>query len=157
MKSHSSGAVIGNSKIGGLAGQNSLEITDSYSTMNVSGDSSVGGLVGSNWKDYRGAYTDNQHYLTRCYSTGEVTGTKDIGGLVGKGSTDLATACFWDTRTSGLSTSAGGEGKTTDEMQTAITFLDAGWDFVDEIENGTEDIWWILEGQDYPRLWWEAE
>ena len=20
----------------------------------------------------------------------------------------------------------------------------------------TEDIWWILEGQDYPRLWWEA-
>jgi hypothetical protein len=22
--------------------------------------------------------------------------------------------------------------------------------------NGTEDIWWILEGKDYPRLWWEA-
>ncbi len=32
---------------------------------------------------------------------------------------------------------------------------DASWDFVDETENGTEDIWWILEGQDYPRLWWE--
>jgi len=41
-------------------------------------------------------------------------------------------------------------------MQTAGTFLEVGWDFVDEIENGTEDIWWILEGQDYPRLWWEA-
>ena len=27
---------------------------------------------------------------------------------------------------------------------------------VDETENGTEDIWWIVEGQDYPRLWWEA-
>jgi len=40
-------------------------------------------------------------------------------------------------------------------MQTAGTFLDAGWDFVDETANGTEDIWWILEGQDYPRLWWE--
>jgi len=26
---------------------------------------------------------------------------------------------------------------------------------MDEIENGTEDIWWILEGHDYPRLWWE--
>jgi len=37
----------------------------------------------------------------------------------------------------------------------AITFLDAGWDFVDETENGTEDIWWILEGRDYPRLAWE--
>ncbi len=23
--------------------------------------------------------------------------------------------------------------------------------------NGTDDIWWILEGQDYPRLWWELE
>jgi len=28
---------------------------------------------------------------------------------------------------------------------------------MDETSNGTEDIWWILEGQDYPRLWWEAE
>jgi hypothetical protein len=26
---------------------------------------------------------------------------------------------------------------------------------VDESENGTDDIWWILEGQDYPRLFWE--
>ncbi|MHC4593623.1 MAG: hypothetical protein ACYS19_01590 [Planctomycetota bacterium] len=24
-----------------------------------------------------------------------------------------------------------------------------------ETENGTEDIWWILEGQDYPQLTWE--
>ncbi len=46
-------------------------------------------------------------------------------------------------------------GNTTAEMQTASTFLNAGWDFVDETLNGTEDIWWILEGQDYPRLWWE--
>jgi hypothetical protein len=23
-------------------------------------------------------------------------------------------------------------------------------------ENGTDDIWWILEGQGYPRLRWEA-
>jgi hypothetical protein len=23
-----------------------------------------------------------------------------------------------------------------------------------ETEKGTEDIWWILEGQDYHRLWW---
>jgi len=35
------------------------------------------------------------------------------------------------------------------------TFLEAGWDFVGETDNGTEDIWWIDEGKDYPRLWWE--
>jgi hypothetical protein len=41
-------------------------------------------------------------------------------------------------------------------MQTVGTFLDARWDFVDETANGTEDIWRIDEGKDYPRLWWEA-
>jgi hypothetical protein len=62
---------------------------------------------------------------------------------------------FWDIQTSGRTSSQGGTGKTSDEMQTAGTFLEAGWDFVNETENGTEDIWWIDEGQDYPRLWWE--
>jgi hypothetical protein len=42
--------------------------------------------------------------------------------------------------------------------ETAITLLNIGWDFIDETENGTEDIWWINdEGQDYPRLWWEQQ
>jgi len=63
---------------------------------------------------------------------------------------------FWDIETSGQAISTGGAGRTTAEMQTADTFLEAGWDFVDETANGTEDIWWILEGQDYPRLWWET-
>jgi len=25
------------------------------------------------------------------------------------------------------------------------------------VENDTDDIWWILEGQDYRRLWWELD
>jgi formylglycine-generating enzyme required for sulfatase activity len=40
-------------------------------------------------------------------------------------------------------------------MQTASTFLDAGWDFVGEIVNGPNDIWKIWDGHDYPRLIWE--
>jgi len=28
---------------------------------------------------------------------------------------------------------------------------------VGETTNGTEDIWWIDEGKDYPRLWWEPQ
>lgn len=70
----------------------------------------------------------------------------NVGSLVG---------CLWDIETSGLTTSSTGQGKTTAEMQTAGTLLKAGWDFVNETKNGTEDIWWILEGQDYPRLYWE--
>jgi hypothetical protein len=48
-------------------------------------------------------------------------------------------------------------GLTTRWLQTGDLFLAAGWDFTGETENGTDDIWWILEGQDYPRLWWEEQ
>ena len=65
------------------------------------------------------------------------------------------TASFWDTQTSGKITSSGGTGLTTEEMQTASTFLDAGWDFMGETDNGTEDIRGIVEGRDYLRLMWE--
>ncbi len=40
-------------------------------------------------------------------------------------------------------------------MRTAKTLPEVGWDFVRETTNGTADIWWILEGKDYPHLWWE--
>jgi hypothetical protein len=43
----------------------------------------------------------------------------------------------------------------TVEMQAVSTFLEAGWDFMDETDNGTEDIWCINEGKGYSRLWWE--
>lgn len=89
------------------------------------------------------------------YSTGIVTGNIYIGGLVGDEYKSSSIMSFWNIGTSGQTTSAGGIGKTTEEMQTASTFLEAGWDFVEETANGTKDIWWILEGRDYPRLWWE--
>jgi len=121
---------LGTEYVGGLAGTNFGTIHCSYSAGAVSGIQKVGGLVGDNWG----------------------------GGIV--------TTCFWDIEMSGLTDMCGIEsssatgcdnsyGKTTIEMQTASTFLDAGWDFVDETENGTEDIWCIDEGLDYPRLWWE--
>jgi hypothetical protein len=64
-------------------------------------------------------------------------------------------ASFWDVQSSNQAASAGGTGLMTSEMQLADTFLSAGWDFIDELENGVDDIWWIDEGSDYPRLWWE--
>jgi len=92
--------------------------------------------------------------VTQCYSTASVSGTEAVGGLVGQNM--FYADGFWDTHTFGQTTSRGGTGKTTAEMQMAKTFLEAGWDFVGETANGTEDIWWIDEGKDYPRLWWEA-
>jgi len=142
---------------GGLVGRNNAgTIENCYSTGNVQepttgnveGPNDVGGLVGHN----------NAGIIKNCYSVGHVQGLDYVGGLIGKVSEDVtAITSFWDTQTSGQTTSAGGIPLKTDEMQTATIFLIVGWDFVDEDRNGTEDIWWILEGQDYPRFWWEDD
>jgi hypothetical protein len=178
------GVITGSEHVGGLAGENWGNISTSCSDGTVTGDYAVGGLVGSNRGDtytigisnthsscaisgevsVGGLVGENGGKITASYSTGSVMGNEHVGGLVGaasilagritvNGETD---ASFWDMETSGQAVSAGGTGLTTAEMQIAATFLEAGWDFIDETENGTEDIWWIDEGQDYPRLWWEA-
>ncbi len=148
---YSSGRIVASRDYaGGLVGGNGGNVNNSYSKATVDGDNGIGGLVGTNAD--RGS-------VDRCYSTGVVTGYG--GGLIGENransrSSPGITNSFWDMWTSGLITSAGGTGKTTAEMQRAKTFLEAGWDFVGETANGTEDIWWIFEGKDYPRLWWET-
>jgi hypothetical protein len=157
--SYSTGSVSGNDSVGGLVGEceNEGSITTSYSTGTVSGDYRVGGLVG-----------ENAGSITASYSTGSVNGNRSVGGLVGwnRGDNAIVNTCFWDVQTSGRTNMCGlqeegatgcddSSGLTSAEMQTAATFLNAGWDFIGETGNGTEEIWWILEGQDYPRLWWE--
>ena len=124
--------------IGGLAGWNQAGlVTQCYSTGMVSGDGRVGGLVG-----------ENDGSIVNSYSTASVSGAESVGGLVGSGGGledyERVTNCFWDIETSGQATSFGGTGKTTAEMQTAKTFLDAGWDFV--------NVWGIGENQTYPYL-----
>jgi len=169
--------------VGGLAGENSGSVTQCYSAGAVKGSgdyASVGGLVGKAWSQsavtrcystamvsgtYCGTYPAvggllgfNAGHVTQCYSTGSVSGlacTASVGGLVGEAWGGTVTTSFWDTHTSGQTTSAGGTGKTTAEMQTASTFIDARWDFVSESQNGTEDIWAICEGLDYPKLAWQ--
>jgi predicted outer membrane repeat protein len=147
------GSIDGDEDVGGLVGSNDGEITNCYAIADVSGGEHVGGLLGFS-AQVSSPRSGSQPGIERCYAAGRVSGDEKVGGLAGQSGGGI-TACFWDTETSGQSTSRGGDGKTTAEMQTAGTFLDARWDFVDETENGTEDIWWILEEQDYPRLWWE--
>ncbi|MCX5644513.1 MAG: hypothetical protein NTZ17_07480 [Phycisphaerae bacterium] len=136
-----------NGYVGGLVGLNDNGVmTGCYSTGPVRGNDFIGGAVG---------YSDRGS-VTQCYSIGAVRGERYIGGLVGTTYFGIASNSFWDIQSSGQAISAGGTGKTTAEMRMTKTFLDAGWDFVGETADGTEDLWWILEGKDYPRLWWEA-
>ena len=174
--SYSKGPVSGEDFLGGLVGLNDLgQINTCYSTGQVSGNAYLGGLVGENWEgtidrccstgkvqgqdDYLGGLVGENYdgAIYNCYSTGQVSGeywSEFLGGLVGINYGTIS-VCFWDTQTSGLSWSDGGTGKTTAEMQTENTFTDVGWDFVGETVNGTEDIWTINEGQDYPKQLWE--
>ncbi len=164
----SRGAVIGDLAVGGLVGENVGSVSQSYAYGSASGEYYVGGLVGCNYYHGEGRVPARSGIVTYCYSTGAVSGVVSVGGLVGDRSDGYGpiaiTNSFWDIETSGQSRMCGqnsypncddGYGKTTAEMQTAGTFFEAGWDFIDETENGTDDIWWILEGLDYPRLWWE--
>jgi hypothetical protein len=184
---YSSASVSGNARIGGLVGNNSSTIANCYSSASVSGNARIGGLVGVNSNGtitncYAKGSVSGNYYIVgglvgenyagiikNCYSVGHVQGPSvpvfsplDIGGLIGNESDNgTVITSFWDTQTSGQTTSAGGKPSTggiplkTDEMQTSTIFLIVGWDFMDETANGTDDIWWINEGQDYPRLWWE--
>jgi len=155
--SYSTGIVDANEGIaGGLVGDNGGEVIACYSTAIVTGKDGVGGLAGINNHISGGRTSSPVGRISYCYSAGSVSGTSSVGGLVGSGNGEI-TSCLWDTKTSGQTISAGGIGKNTEEMQIAETFLEADWDFVDETDNGTEDIWWIDEGVDYPHLWWEAE
>ena len=112
---YATGNVTGTAnRIGGLVGSSSGTISNSYATGNVTGTGTVtgtanriGGLVGEN----RGGTIRNS------YATGTVMGANDVGGLVGWQRSSSINNCFWDTGTSGLTTSAGGTGKMTTEMQ----------------------------------------
>ena len=157
--SSNNGKVQGETNVGGLAGYNAGDITDSYSTGQVNGATRVGGLVGLNSSEgdefLNSGLTVGE--INASYSTGLVEGNENVGGLVGLNLWlgNVQNNCFWDIETSGQTTSDGGMGKTTVEIQKDNTFLDAGWDFVGETENGSEDIWKIVEGQIYPLLSWQ--
>ena len=132
-------AVAGEWAVGGLVGRSGSEIVDCYAEGSVQGQGDIGGLIGLSRDGGR---------ITNSYSSAKVTGLRDTGGLVGLMFDGKYLQSFWDRQISGQSMNPGGYGKTTAEMQTAATFVNAGWDFV--------DTWMICEGRDYPRLRWEG-
>jgi hypothetical protein len=152
---YATGTVSGTgNQVGGLIGTSwDGIIEDCFATGTVSGTEKVGGLVGHN------ARYDNLALIKNSYATGIVYGEEEYGGLVGRninwdGSLEGSVVnSYWDTETSGQTTSPAGTGLPTDQMQTLSTFTDAGWDFVGEEVNGTNDIWRMCEdGVHYPHL-----
>ena len=153
-QSFAQGNVGGKTHVGGLVGAYTYNATifDSYALGNVIATDSInsplwngcsdnsliyaGGLVGCVW----------QANIVTSYSTGAVNAANvnGAGGLVGKALAARVNSSYWDTQTSGQSVSAGGEGRTTAQMQTQSNY--AGWDFT--------NVWEMLP-DDYPHLAWE--
>jgi len=144
---YSTGSVTGEDNVGGLIGWNIAgTVSNSYSTGSMTGDYHVGGLIGTN-----GGIVSNS------YSAGSVTGEENVGGLVGDNLHTVSNS-FWDTETSGQSTSDGGTGKTTAEMQDIATFSGAGWDIIEVADPDTRNpayIWNIVDDETYPFLNWQ--
>ncbi|WP_404397860.1 GLUG motif-containing protein [Idiomarina loihiensis] len=106
---------------GGLVGYLSDgSINNSYAIAgSINGGQAVGGLVG---------YLSNGSITNSYAVTQNITSFSDpeMGGLVGAGNGMSVASSFWDTETSNLTWSAGGEGKTSAQMRSSTTY--AGWD-----------------------------
>ena len=143
------GKATGETYVGGLVALNWVTgtVSNSYSKANVKGDVWVGGLVGMNWGST----------VSTCYSVGEVSGARNVGGLAGANYGTVSNS-FWDVETSGMDESAGGMGKTTEEMKDIATFSGAGWRIVGVASPGVRNtpyVWNIVDGQTYPFLSWQ--
>ncbi|MDZ7723535.1 MAG: GLUG motif-containing protein [candidate division KSB1 bacterium] len=156
-QSYSTGSVSADYswKVGGLIGINMMaSIENCYSTSDVTtgldiSEQTVGAFIGSNGDGTEGAAGGDVSY---CYATGDVVydgGTNPtdkgfVGVSVATGDqTPVYTANFFDSEASNQSSDAveAATAKTTTEMQTQSTYTNAGWDFIVETTNGTDDIW----------------
>jgi len=145
---------------GGLVGwANGLTFTRVSAVGNVSGRGYVGGLVGgSSASTFSACYargsasaaegssggllgSSGDLTITTCYATGAAAG----GGLVAAVSDPPPTVVdsYWDVTTSGNATSAAGEGRTTEQLQTQSGY-GASWDF--------SNVWFPPFGGVYPTL-----
>jgi hypothetical protein len=154
--------------IGGLVGVSgerdrplSYVVVDAYFISgSVTGGKVIGGLLGESQAQ------DGNASVDRVYSAaGALTGpgTSTRGGLVGVlGSQHISDESFFDQDIINLSSSAGGLGRTTQQMKSIDTFRDAGWSIVNGWAPFDPDggkVWGICSGLTdtggYPFLLWE--
>lgn len=157
--------------IGGLVGENMGTISSSFSKCKslIYGYVYGGGLVAWNMGNIDNCYAlsdgfrssfiyQNGGLISNSYSVGNseygFCYINSVGGISGS---------FWDSIVSivkefRIESDTSAIGLTTADMKTTSTFVDAGWDFLGETTNGTNDIWAVHPkyNNGYPILVWEA-
>lgn len=105
------GSAYGLSAVGGIVGFcDYVVVLNCFTTADVSGSTDIGGVIGKIRSE------EGYGYIVKTYSTGNIAGDSNTGGLIGTGETPNIRFSYWNTETSGQTDSAGGEGRTTDEM-----------------------------------------
>ena len=138
-ESGASGNVIGSRDTGGLVGQNDGSIANTYAEGTVSlGSARIGGLVGLN----------DGGRITNSYAIGKPSGNSENGGLVGSDIGSI-TASYWDTDTTELATSDGGEGRTTVQLQSPLA---PGFAETDTYYGWANEVWYFGSTNTYPVL-----
>ncbi len=126
------GDIQGNVECGGLAGANQGSVIDCYAMGTVNGLSAPPGFVGL-----------NQYGILRSYYV--ASDNQDAVRLVGQNTGVISLSYYQRPQRSFTAPPEDGT-KTKNELMCASTFI--GWG---------DDIWVLLEGQDYPRLKWEGK
>jgi len=140
--------------LGSLAGQSYGVVHNSYATGSVFGatvSQHTGGLIGEN---QTGRINENRHgrSLLRSYAIGAVRQGSlgsSTGGLVGQHIGSATTFSYWDTQTSGWSSSPAGTGLTTAQMQAPTA---PGAEAGDTYHGWSADIWDFGTSRQYPVL-----
>ncbi|HEX2935716.1 MAG TPA: YDG domain-containing protein [Bacteroidales bacterium] len=182
---YATGKINGYSKVGGLIGNlgSSNIVENCYTAVEVTSTFIGGGFAGTGFgtikncysrgnvtatKNYAGGFIgDSWATIKNCYSTGTATSPYNAGGFAGYVDKGTITKCFRDGQTSLNTINIGGSSTgtsvditstNTSIMKTNTTFTGAGWDFINETTNGTDDIWTIYTGANdsYPCFVWQT-
>ena len=144
--SYATGRVTGDLAVGGLVGVNNGAVIASYATGRVAGRSGIGGLVG----------LLSGGRVEASYAIGRASGTDNVGGLLGSKGIygDDVTNSYWDTRTSGLTSSDQGQGYATGSLQapTGYTGLYRAWSVDLDGDRRRESPWHFGTAAQYPAL-----
>jgi hypothetical protein len=119
-------------------------IEDCYSEMTVPNTANAAIIVGNN------AVAAANLAIRRCWTP------KNAGNytMIRQGSATTSNN-FYDSETTGLASSTGATARTTAQMKLLATF--AAWNIAAKARFDPErpTNWFVAEGTDYPRLWWE--
>ena len=135
--------------VGGITSLNYTTVSNCFAMVDIEitalKKDRAGGLVG--WNNTRDSL------IEKCYSTGKVNGGRYyICGFCGIND-GIIENCLWDIESSQRDNDTAATGLVTEDMIKEDTYLAVGWDFTNETDNGTDEVWRMPYGQSsYPIL-----